>query len=230
MITLTHVPRGTHLWRWAAGFVTAYHYLHTMPDPRSTPETFIVRLRSDPDSLAGVLVFSRPEATRCADWYGSVDDVDAGRCDSTRWQVLNLARVWIAPSYQTGGQLCTADYVPGYTDRRGRFRSTLASTILRTAIGQIGYEYLRLRPPCFLEEPYRIRWLLSYCDTRLHRGVIYAASGFDLYKTNPKGIQTWRIRLPDLTAQQDANIRSIAATHPRSVAYRGKRAQMALGI
>ncbi len=227
MITLDHVPRRTSLWRWAAEKITAHHYLHTMPDPRSTPETFVVSLSEIP---VGVLVFSRPEATRCADWYGSVSDAAAGGCDSTRWQVLNLARVWITPRYQVGGALCAPPYVPGYTDRRGRFRSTLASTILRTAIGQIGYEYLRLRPPCFLEEPYRIRWLLSYCDTRLHRGVIYAASGFELYKTNPKGIQTWRIRLPDLTAQQDASIRSIAATHPRSVAYRGKRAQMALGI
>lgn len=227
MIALTHATRGSLSWRWAADFIAAHHYLHTMPDPRSTPETFTIYVLS---SLAGVLVFSRPEATRCGDWYGNVADVDAARCDCTRWQVLNLARVCIAPEYQTGGELCTADYVPGYTDRRGCFRSTLASTVLREAISLIGYEYLTYRPPCFLDEPYQIRWLLSYCDTRLHRGVIYAASGFELYKTNPKGIQTWRIRLPDLTTQQDANIRSIAAFHPRSVAYRGKRSQMALGI
>ncbi len=227
MIKLTHASRGSELYQVVSDYVRERHYLHTMPDPRATPETFIVWL---PSGLAGVLVFSRPEATRCADWYGSVDDAAAGRCDSTRWQVLNLARVWIAPRYQAGGELYEPAHVPGYTDRRGRFRSTLASAILRTAIDHIGYEYLLLRPPCFLEEPYRIRWLLSYCDTRLHRGVIYAAAGFELYKTNPKGIQTWRIRLPDLTAQQDAAIRLAAERHPRSIAYRGQRAQMALGI
>ena len=227
MITLSHTPRGSELYKILTSYVRERHYLHTVPDPRATPETFAVWL---PSGLAGALIFTRPEATRCADWYGSVKDATDGRCDSTRWQVLNLARVWIAPRYQIGGELYDRRYVPGYTDRRGKFRSTLASTILRAAIANIGYEYLRLRPPCFLEEPYRIRWLLSYCDTRLHRGVIYAASGFELYKTNPKGIQTWRIRLPDLTVQQDAIIRSIADRHPRSIAYRGKRAQLALGI
>jgi len=227
MITLSHAARGSQMYHVTSSYVRECHYLHTVPDPRATPETFAVYL---PSGLAGVLIFSRPEATRCADWYGSVTDVSAGRCDSTRWQILNLARVWIAPRYQIGGELCTPKYVPGYTDRRGRFRSTLASTILRTAISQIGYEYLRLRPPCFLEEPYRIRWLLSYCDTRLHRGVIYAAAGFHLYKTNLKGIQTWRIRLPDLTAHQDGIIRSLASSNPRSIAYRGKRAQMELAF
>jgi len=46
-------------------------------------------------------------------------------------------------------------------------------------------------PPCFLEQPYQLRVCLSYCDTRVHQGTIYRASGFALARQNNQGIETW---------------------------------------
>lgn len=113
-------------------------------------------------------------------------------------------------------------------DRKGAFRSRLASSVLRLAMHNIGFDYLTRRPPCFLDEPYEIRWLLSYCDTRLHKGTIYRAAGFKLYRTNSQGIQTWRVRLPALTASQDRKIRRASEVNPRSIRYRAAWAQMKL--
>lgn len=82
----------------------------------------------------------------------------------------------------------------------------------------------------FLDEPYEIRWLLSYCDTSLHKGTIYRSAGFELYRTNERGIQTWRIRLPRLTTVQDRAIRRASETNPRAQRYRAARAQLELGL
>jgi len=225
MLNIGYMPRGGDGHRWAAKVITAHHYLGRMPDPRTSFEIFSILLHG---RLIGAMVFGRPEATRCADWYGSVDDVHARRSQVTRWQVLNLARVWISSDYQTGGAMCRPDVVPGFIDRRSLFRSTLASEALQVATQAIGFEYLKRRPPCFLDEPYQIEWLLSYCNTNLHHGTIYAASGFERYRTNDRGIETWRIRLPPLTPTQDLEIQAIANTHPRSVKYRAQRDQLSL--
>lgn len=226
-IQVACMPKPSKGREWAESMITRHHYLHRMPDPRTSYEIFSVLVGA---RLMGALVIGRPEATRCADWYGSVEDVRTGRCAVTRWQVLNLARVWIHPEYQAGGAMCRPDVVPGFADRRGQFQSTLTSAVLRVAVQVIGYEYLKQRPPCFLDEPYEIKWLLSYCNTHLHRGTIYAASDFELYRLNGDGIQTWRIPTPSLTAEQDRVVQDIAKVHPRSVKYRAKRAQMQLGI
>lgn len=226
MITLRSLDRaGLH---WAQQVVTEQHYLHTPVDARCSVEGYAV----DVDGLGlgriGVLLFGRPEATRCGNWYGGVEDARAGRCEVTRWQVLNLARVWFDPRTQRGGEWFSAAYLPGFVDRRGVWRSTLATTAIRQAVQQIGLDYLLRRPPCFLDEPYEIRWLLSYCDTRLHRGVIYQQSGFELYRTNARSIQTWRIRLPALSEEQDAAIQAASLLNTRSQRYRAQRAQMYL--
>lgn len=226
MVTLTLMSKTTIT--YAQHVVKEHHYLHTPVDARCSVEGYSVHngLHS-----IGLLLFGRPEATRCADWYGSVDDVLARRCEIargcevTRWQVLNLARVYLEPMYQQGGKYYSPDYLPGFTDRHGLFRSTLASTILLAAVERIGADYLMRRTPCFLDEPYAIRWLLSYCDTRLHKGTIYREAGFELYRTNQNGIQTWRIRLPELTIEQHNAIRQASLVNARSNKYRAMRSQ-----
>lgn len=214
---------------WAQAQVINYHYLHRPVDVRTMPEGYQVRL---PElGPVGCLLFGRPEATRCYPWYGSVDDVDTGRAEVTRWQVLNLSRVWFDPMVQAGGgKYYCAERLPGYVDRSGVWRSTLASTAIRQALGRIGYDYLLRRPPCFLEEPYEIRWLLSYCDSRRHRGVLYAAAGFELYRTNRTGMQTWRLRLPDLAPDQNAAVRRAALADARSQRKRADRERAALQL
>lgn len=212
--------------RWAQQTVTAQHYLRAPLDARCSVEGYGI----DVDGLnrVGLLLFGRPEATRCGDWYGGVKDAQDGKVEVTRWQVLNLARVWLDPRVQRGGEWYSAARLPGFVDRRGEWRSTLATTVIRQAAQQVGFDYLLRRPPCFLDEPYEIRWLLSYCDTRLHRGIIYQQSGFELYRTNARGIQTWRIRLPALSAEQDAAVRSASYLSARSQRYRAQRQQLRL--
>lgn len=216
---------------WAQMMVTRCHYLHKPVDTRCSIEGY--QIRHAVLGAIGLLLFGRPQATRCRDWYGSVEDVATGRCEVTRWQVLNLARVWLTPDVQQGGLHHLPRLIPGFWDRprpghTRRYRSTLASTVLKQAITQIGLDYLVRRPPCFLDEPYQIEWLLSYCDTRLHKGTIYAAAGFELYSINGDGIQTWRIRLPALTPIQDEQVREASRVNPRSNRYRAQRAQLSL--
>lgn len=216
----------------AQQIVTDHHYLHRPVDPRCSVEGYEIQLSRY--GFAGYLLFGRPQATRFNGWYGDVVDVEAGLAEVTRWQVLNLARVWICPEFQPGGAHWEAwgkhriNYIPGFLDRKGVFRSTLASTTLRLAASRIGYDYLLHRPPVFLDEPYEIRWLLSYCDTSLHKGTIYKAAGFELYYTNRDGIQTWRLPLPGLTEKQDQKIREVSQVDHRAQKYRAKRRQLSL--
>lgn len=219
--------------KWAQEIVTAEHYLHVPVDVRCSVEGYAVYLTAGQIvkmGPVGLFLLGRPEATRCGSWYGGVDDHIGGKCEVTRWQVLNLARVWFHPDFQRGGRWYGPEMLPGFFDRKGEFRSMLASSAISAMADRVGFDYLVRRPPCFLDEPYQIEWLLSYCDTRLHRGMVYRAAGFELYRTNRYGIQTWRLRLPALSPDQDMAVRQAATASARSQAYRAKRAQMQLAI
>jgi hypothetical protein len=174
--------------RWAQTQVTRFHYLHRPVDVRCRPLAYLVLFESEP---MGCLIFGRPEATRVTGWYGSVQDVQAGRCRLTRWEVLNLARVWLHPTLQTGGRW----YVPN-----------AASWTIGQAARRVSFEYLMYCPPVWLEEPYEIREVLSYCDTRVHQGTLYRAAGFRLVRTNTRGIATYARPLRRLTPAQHAEI------------------------
>src|SRR5260370_12423282 len=92
--------------QWAQRQVASHHYLHSPVDIRCMPVGYIVRLE---DAPVGWLIFGRPESTRCNGWYGSVEDAqrskdDSRYCPLTRWQVINLARVWLDPAIQLGGR------------------------------------------------------------------------------------------------------------------------------
>lgn len=202
--------------------VTAHHYLRRPMDSRCSIEGYFVRI-DGVDAPIGLLMFGRPEATRCGSWYGSVCDVSSGKCEVTRWQVLNLARVWLSPDVQFGGRYYRPDLLPGYIDRSGTWRSVLASTAIKFAARKINYDYLLRRPPCFLDEPYQIEYLMSYCDRRVHRGIIYRQSGFELYRTNSNRIETWRLRLTVLTPEQHVAIAAAAELSERSRRYRNQR-------
>lgn len=209
---------------WAQDTVWRRHYLHAGVDPRCSPVGYAVRLGAL--GRVGLLIVGRPEATRCYPWYGSVGDVTTGRCAVTRWQVLNLSRVWFCPSVQPGGDYHHPRHLPGFIDRRGVFRSTLASAAIRLLTRRVGVEYLLRRPPVYLDEPYEVRWLLSYCDPEYHRGALYQASRFGLYRTNRRGLQTWRRQLPRLTRNQHAAIVRASAASPRARRFRAARASV----
>ena len=218
---------------WLQQAVAAHHYLHKPVDPRSRPMAYVLvsRIGRTAGEPVGGMIFGRPEATRCYRGglrYGSQADVGAGRAAFDRWEVLNLARVWLDPRVQAGGELCRPELVPGFTDRRGAWRPSLASWLIGQALGRVGFDYLLAHPPCFLDEPYQIRAALSYCDTRVHRGTIYRVSGFKLARTNGDGIETWWTpAVAPLAPAQDAQVRLRSEGDGRAARIRAGRGEVA---
>lgn len=227
-VDVTLWPAGPDDLARAQRTVTTHHYLHTPVDSRCSPFAYdiVLRLR-DTHLRAGVLIFGRPEATRCYDGsltYGSLADVQSGRARYDRWEVLNLARVWLVPAVQAGGEYYTPKLLPGYIDRRGAWHSTLASSVIQQALGRIGYDYLLKHPPCFPDEPYEIKAVLSYCDTTRHKGTIYRAAGFELARTNERGIETWHAGAAPLSSYERDMIEKRASQSYRSRRHRARRA------
>ncbi len=193
---------------WAQRQVAACHYLHTPVDSRCSVLAYLVLLRGE---RVGCLIFGRPEATRCYQGgltYGSQEDVRNGRATLDRWEVINLARIWLDPRIQQGG----AWHVPN-----------AATEAVGAALKRIVVDYLTLYPPCFLDEPWRLRVCLSYCDTRVHRGTIYRAAGFRLARTNTNGIETWMRPLRSLQGHERKLIERISEQHQRSRLHRSRR-------
>jgi hypothetical protein len=216
---------------WAIDKLIEGHYLHTAPDPRTRPFCYVVVQKS---KRLGCLWFGRPESAKCYRGgltYGSLADVKKKKAAYDRWEVLNLSRVWLSPDVQPGGALYGPEHLPGFVDRKGGFRSTLASLLIQEALGMIGFDYLMRHPPCFVKQPYAIRVVLSYCNVHLHRGVIYPAAGFTLARTNKEGIQTWWTpAVATLSPPQDRRIRELAKVHPRSKRIRkARKHKMTLG-
>jgi hypothetical protein len=229
---------------WAQYMVENYHYLHTRVANISSIEGYLVELpaltchqqeslpnptfgsASLADYCVGLLLFNRLQATRRGDWYGSVEDAAFGICEVTHWQVLNLCRVWFSPLVQPGGSFHTPEWLPGFTDRKGVFRSTLVSDAVKLACGRIGYDYLMARPPVFPEQPYQLEWLLSYCDVNVHTGTVYSTSGFEKYGVpNRDGKQTWRVKLPGLPDEQRQKVLEQSFYSSRSRQLRGSQLQ-----
>lgn len=192
--------------RWAQEAVTRSHYLHRPVDTRCSCLAYLVLLNEE---RVGCLIFGRPEATRCTGWFGSVEDVRTGRCRITRWQVLNLARVWLDPIVQHNGRL----YVP-----------SAATQVIAQALRRVPYDYLVARPPCFLDEPWLITEVLSYCQSDLHRGTVYRAANFRLVSENSNHIQTYVRKLRGLTTTEKRTIEKLGMDSYRSRRYRSARA------
>jgi hypothetical protein len=191
--------------RWAQQQVVAHHYLHTPVDARCSPVAYTVLLD---DQRVGCIIFGRPESTKCNGWYGSVEDVLAQKCYLTRWQVLNLCRVWLDPIVQVGGQ---------------RYTPNAATMIIAQALRRVVVDYLIQRPPVWMQEPYEVREVLSYCDLSKHRGTIYKAANFQLRRENVRGIQTYAIPVRRLTHAEHAAIAEQSRMSPRSRQLRSER-------
>lgn len=197
---------------WAQEHVTKHHYLHAPVDTRCRPFAYVVDL---PFERVGCIIFGRPQATACYQGeltYGSTEDVQSGRARYDRWEILNMARVWLDPSIQKGGDY----YIP-----------RAASYVIAEALRQVTYDYLIAYPPVDCSFPYQIRCVLSYCDTRIHTGYIYMVSRFKLARTNDDGIQTWMKPLPGLPSDDDVLVRRHSEQSPRSKRIRSLRRQEA---
>ena len=205
-------PAGRDGLAWAQRQVTEHHYLHAPVDSRCSPYAYIVWLG---DRRVGCIIYGRPQATSCYQGkltYGSTQDVLEHRSRFDRWEILNMARVWLDPVIQKGGE----NHIP-----------RAASFAIRETLKRVGYDYLQAHPPVDCTFPYQIRCVLSYCDTRIHTGWIYMVSRFKLARTNEDGIQTWMKLVPGLNPEEDMHIRRLSEQSPRSKRIRSQRRQTA---
>ncbi len=178
----------------AQNLVQSQHYLRSRVDPRARPMAYLLHLG---DHLVGTIMLGIPHATKCSGWWGYPGL-------PTQWQVVDLCRIWLHPDVQAGGHWCEPGRVPGYTDRRGQWRPTVASWAIAQVLARVQADRVALWPPVLLDQPYQILLAISYHDPKYHRGTIYQVSGAEpMYldrnrqpAPGPSGKYGWAWRLP----------------------------------
>ena len=195
---------------WAQSIVTKHHYLHQPVDPRARPMVYAVR-RGDDWRRMGLVMLGIPHATRCKGWWGYPGL-------PTQWQVVDLCRIWIDPYIQRGGDWCGPHVVPGFYDRRGKWRPTVATWMIGEVLRRVQADRVRLWPPVYPAQPYHIELAISYHDPAFHRGVIYQQSkAAPMYldaagnpKPGPSGKfgWAWRLEQPSWGWQELSGIHS----------------------
>lgn len=156
---------------WAQVMVKKYHYLHQPVDPRARPMVYVLRNeKDDMQRPLGLVMLGIPHATKCRGWWGYPGL-------PTQWQVVDLCRIWLDPDVQAGGQFCDPYTVPGFVDRRGKWRPSLATWAIQEVLARVQADRVRLWPPVYLAQPYHILLAISYHDPAFHRGTIYRHSG-----------------------------------------------------
>lgn len=179
---------------WAQKVVARAHYLQRRVDPRARPMVYLVEREG---VRLGLVIVAIPHAIRCRGWWGYPGLI-------TQWQVVDLCRIWLDPAIQAGGRLCEPGQVPGFVDRRGVWRPTVASWVIAEVLRRVQKDRVAMWPPVYPDEPYHIRLVISYHDPQYHRGTIYRASGaMPMYTDNqgrsapgPSGKYGWCWRLP----------------------------------
>lgn len=162
---------------WAQRVVTEQHYLHQPVDPRARPMVYVIR---HDDFRMGLVMLGIPHATKCTGWWGYPGL-------PTQWQTVDLNRIYLDPDVQTGGYWCEPGVVPGFTDRRGIFRPTVATWAISEVLQRVQADRVRLWPPVYPSQPYHIRLAISYSDPRHHKGTIYREAGALPMYTDSKG-------------------------------------------
>lgn len=161
--------------KWLNDAAKEHHYMHRAVHPKSCPFGWALNWNGSfvrPDGKPNAfIIYASIHYTRLKGQFG-YDGLP------TRWQVLSLARLWIHPDFQAGGSLYSPSIVPGFVDRKGVFRSTLATEIIRSSIEQVQQRWIEVHPPRFPDQPYHIRKIISYADTEFFSGAIYRAFGF----------------------------------------------------
>lgn len=142
--------------QWLNGMATQYHYMHRPIHRRAFPFGWAVRFDGDlyqPDGApSGLIMFASIHYTKLRGEFGY-----AGL--PTKWQVLSLSRLWLH------------DNLPHNSE----------TVVIAKAIKQVQARWLEVHPPVDYGQPYQIRKIISYADTRYHAGTIYRAANFREY-------------------------------------------------
>lgn len=139
--------------RWLNAMATEYHYMHRAIHHRACPFGWAVRFDGElcrPDGApAGFIIFASVHFTRLRGEFGYPGL-------PTKWQVLCLSRLWLHDDLPRNSETC----------------------VIGKALRMVQRRWLEVHPPRFLDQPYHIRKIISYCNTRFHAGTIYRAANF----------------------------------------------------
>lgn len=130
-----------------------YHYMHRPIHCRAVPfgwgiEFDKTMLRSDGDPH-GFIIFASIHFTKLKGEFGYPGL-------PTKWQILSLARLWLHDDLPRNSETC----------------------VIAKALKLVQHRWLEIHPPRFPDQPYHIRKIISYADTRFHLGTIYKAANF----------------------------------------------------
>lgn len=147
-IELIQQPRA-----WLNKMAAQYHYMHSPVHHRATPFGWSVQFDGEskqPDGKPnGFIIFASVHFTRLSGEFGYPGL-------PTKWQVLSLSRLWLH------------DNLPRHS----------ATCVIGKALKLVQRRWLEIHPPRFVNEPYHIVKVISYADTRYHKGTIYRAANF----------------------------------------------------
>ncbi len=138
---------------WLNAMATAHHYMHRPIHQRAVPFGWAVTYDGamyQPDGKpSGFIVFASIHYTRLSGEFGYPGL-------PTKWQVLSLSRLWLH------------DNLPHNSE----------TVVIAKALKQVQQRWLEVHPPVNWSEPYQVRKVISYADTRYHNGTIYRAANF----------------------------------------------------
>jgi len=141
---------------WLNSQATAHHYMHRPVHQRAMPFGWAVRFDGElyqPDGKpSGFIMFASIHYTRLRGEFGYPGL-------PTKWQVLSLSRLWLH------------DNLPHNSE----------TVVIAKALKQVQSRWLEVHPPVNWDEPYQVRKIISYSDTRFHQGTIYRAANFREY-------------------------------------------------
>lgn len=138
---------------WLNEMATQHHYMHRPVHRRSVPFGWGVvfdgnEFQAD-GAPSGLIMFASIHFTRLAGEFG-YDGLP------TKWQVLSLSRLWLHDALPRNSETC----------------------VIAKALRMVQRRWLEVHPPRFLNDPYHVRKIISYADTRHHVGTIYRAANF----------------------------------------------------
>ena len=138
---------------WLNEMATRYHYMHRPVHLRGCPFGWAVlfdskRFQSD-GAPSGFIMFASIHFVRLHGEFGYEGL-------PSKWQVLSLSRLWLHDNLPRNSETCT----------------------IAKALKRVQRRWLEVHPPRFPDQPYHVRKVISYADTRYHRGTIYRAANF----------------------------------------------------
>jgi hypothetical protein len=141
---------------WSQHLVTTHHYLQRPIHPRANPFAYEINLDG---RTIGTIIMATIHFTKQRELFGYPGL-------PTKWQVLQVARLWLRPDVQQ--------------PQPNGHASNIASCALAQMLRRVQHDWLEHHPPPFPDQPYHIRLILAYADPSAgHRGTIYSAANFD---------------------------------------------------